>query len=76
MPTVDQARIESETPPLPELATPPQVAEYLHTSVAALSQDRYHHTGIPYVKYGRRVLYRWADVQAYVDSNTVDPGAA
>ncbi|WP_327201030.1 DNA-binding protein [Williamsia sterculiae] len=52
------------------------MAEYLHTSVAALSQDRYHHTGIPYVKYGRRVLYRWADVQAYVDSNTVDPGAA
>ncbi|SIS22184.1 hypothetical protein SAMN05445060_3919 [Williamsia sterculiae] len=76
MPSIHEARREEEKPPLPVLATPPQVAEYLRTSVAALSQDRYHRKGIPYVKYGSRVLYRWADVQEYVNNNTVDPGAA
>ena len=64
------------SPPAPAMATPAQVAEYLHTSVASLSQDRYHRTGVPYVKHGRRVLYRWSDVLAYVDANTIAPGGA
>ncbi|MEP9417463.1 helix-turn-helix domain-containing protein [Gordonia sp. VNQ95] len=55
------------------MATPSQVAEFLHTTSASLAQDRYHGTGIPYVKHGRRVLYRWADVRAYLESNTVNP---
>ncbi|GAB36867.1 helix-turn-helix domain-containing protein [Gordonia otitidis] len=73
MSNTEQAK-SATTPPL--LATPGEVAEVLHTTVEALSQDRYLGQGIPYVKHGRRVLYRWADVHAYIESNTVNPGAA
>lgn len=58
-----------------DLATPPEVAEFLHTTEGALAQDRHAGKGVPYIKYGRRVLYRWADVAAYLESNRVDPGA-
>lgn len=56
-----------------ELATPDEVAQVLHTTTARLAQDRYIGRGIPYVKHGRKVLYRWADVHAYLDANTVNP---
>ncbi|WP_205873467.1 DNA-binding protein [Mycobacterium camsae] len=57
--------------PLPSLATPQQVAEALHTTAARLAQDRYRGTGPRFIKHGRRVLYRWTDVHAYLDANTV-----
>lgn len=64
------------------LATPTEVATYLHTTVGTLAQQRYKGTGIPFVKVdGRRVLYRWSDVEAYVESRLMQrtddrPGAA
>lgn len=61
---------------VPAIATPAEVADYLQTTEAKLSQDRYLNRGIPYVKHGRRVLYRWSDVHTYLDNNTVNPGAA
>lgn len=57
------------------LATPEQVAEYLHISPLTLKTDRYHRRGIPYSKVGRRVVYRWIDVHEYVDSRVVTPTA-
>lgn len=62
--------------PESDLGLPGEVARYMHTSEAKLAQDRYLGRGIPYVKHGRRVLYRWADVLAYVEANTINPGAA
>lgn len=59
-----------------ELGTPGEVAGFLHTTVATLAQDRYLGRGIPYVKHGRKVLYRWEDVHDYLEANTVRPGAA
>ncbi|WP_431840295.1 helix-turn-helix domain-containing protein [Gordonia hongkongensis] len=76
MPSVEGGRAVAESVPLPRLATPIEVAELLHTSTAALSQDRYLGRGLPYVKHGRKVLYQWSDVQAYLAANTVNPGAA
>jgi hypothetical protein len=32
---------------------------------------RYRRTGPPYIKVGRKVLYRWSDVNAYLNANTV-----
>lgn len=69
MPSVEDPRTVS-----PVLATAEQVAECLHTTTSSLAQDRYHRRGIPYVKHGRRVLYRWSDVYAYLEANTVTPG--
>ncbi|MDH6282595.1 helix-turn-helix transcriptional regulator [Prescottella agglutinans] len=64
------------------LATPQEVANYLHTTTASLAQLRYKGGGIPFCKVGgRRVLYRWADVEAYIESRLMTrtddrPGAA
>jgi hypothetical protein len=55
---------------LPALATPAEVAEYLHTTTASLAQDRYRGTGPRFIKRGRRVLYRWSDVVDWLDRNT------
>ncbi|MCZ4276256.1 DNA-binding protein [Rhodococcoides yunnanense] len=52
------------------LATAEEAAEFLRTTTKRLAEDRYHGTGVRFVKHGRRVLYRWADLQAYVDANT------
>ncbi|MFW0789654.1 DNA-binding protein [Gordonia sp. CPCC 205333] len=66
---------EAKAAPSP-VGTAAEVAAFMHTTPAALAQDRYLGRGIPYVKHGRKVLYKWSDVQSYLDSNTVNPGAA
>jgi excisionase family DNA binding protein len=47
------------------------VIKYLGISSATLARMRRDNTGIPYVKIGRRVFYRQADVEAFIDSNKV-----
>jgi hypothetical protein len=54
-----------------DTATPAQVAPVLDTTLAGLAQMRYRGTGPKFVKRGKRVLYRWSDVRAYLDANTV-----
>ncbi|MHA3021141.1 helix-turn-helix domain-containing protein [Mycobacterium sp. BMJ-28] len=56
------------------LVPPPQLAKFLHTSEAVLAQERYRGVGIPYVRHGRRILYRVRDIRAYLDANTKVPG--
>jgi predicted DNA-binding transcriptional regulator AlpA len=56
---------------MPNLGTPHEVAEYLHTSVAQLAQFRYLGKGPKFVKVGRRVLYRWSDVAEWLERNTL-----
>lgn len=56
---------------LPPLATPNEVAEYLHTTTASLAQDRYKGTGPKFIKRGSRVLYRWSNVLEWLDRNTI-----
>ncbi|EIC63003.1 helix-turn-helix transcriptional regulator [Mycobacteroides abscessus] len=54
-----------------DTASPKQVAAYLHTSEAGLAQMRYRGEGPKFVKVGpRKVIYRWSDVQEYLDANT------
>ncbi|RIT84228.1 DNA-binding protein [Mycobacteroides abscessus] len=53
-----------------EVMTAKELAAELHMTEAALAQDRYRGTGIPFVKVGgRRVRYLRADVMAYLASN-------
>ena len=54
-----------------ELGTTCEVAEFLHVSVGQLANLRWHGNGPPFVKLGKCVLYRWADVYAYLDANTM-----
>jgi hypothetical protein len=58
-------------PGLPELATAGQVAEYLHTNVNSLAQMRYLGNGPKFIKVGRLVRYRWADVLDWLAQNTM-----
>ncbi len=55
---------------LPPLATPTEVAKYLHTTTTSLAQDRYKGTGPNFIKRGSRVLYRWSDILERLDENT------
>lgn len=52
------------------LATAEEAAEFLRATTQRLAQDRYLGTGPRFIKHGRRVLYRWDDLRAYVDANT------
>lgn len=52
-------------------ASPEQVADYVLSTTAKLAQDRYLGVGIPYIKYGRKVLYEWDAVDNYLAANTV-----
>jgi hypothetical protein len=54
-----------------DTATPAQVAPVLDTTEAGLAQMRYRGTGPRFVKVGKKVLYRWSDVRAYLDANTL-----
>jgi len=54
---------------IPELATTAQVADALHTTAASLAQMRFRGDGPKFVRLGRRVLYRWADVEQWIDES-------
>jgi len=58
------------TQPVGDLATPGEVASYLRTTERALAQMRYRGGGPKFVKVNGRVLYRWTDIQSYIDGNT------
>ncbi|PVA36501.1 helix-turn-helix transcriptional regulator [Mycobacteroides abscessus] len=54
-----------------DTATSKEVAAYLHTTEAGLAQLRYRGMGPKFIRVGpRKVIYRWADVQKYLDDNT------
>ena len=48
--------------------TTKQLADLIGVSVRKLERDRQDGTGVPYIKFGRRVLYRGADVEAYLNA--------
>ena len=64
-----QTPITETVTTVPVLWTPRQAAEYLGKSESFLENDRWKGASIPYVKIGRAVRYRAADVVAYVEKN-------
>lgn len=54
---------------LPPVITPGELAAILKTTPAALAQERYRGSGIPYVKWGSRVRYLAADVARFLADN-------
>ncbi len=58
------------------LLLPREVAELRHTTENALAQERWRGRGPRYVRDGRRVLYRAADLADYIAANTITPGSA
>ncbi len=60
---------------LPTVIMPEQLATLLGTTEGSLAQERYRHTGIPYIKLNRRVRYLRADVARYLLANRRGAGA-
>lgn len=67
---------KSNVTTLRPLATPVDVAEYLGVPVRTLSQWRHQGKGPRFVRVGKHVRYRWADVEAFLNTNTVEDGAS
>jgi len=64
--------ITQTTVTVPVLWDQKQTAEYLRVSPKFLERDRWKGAKIPYVKVGRGVRYRAADVIAFVEQNSVE----
>jgi hypothetical protein len=58
-----------------QLAVNPETAASLiDSTTASLNKDRcVGHLGIPYVKAGRKVVYRLADLEAWLKSHRITP---
>lgn len=49
-------------------------AALLNSTDSSLEKDRaVGHLGVPYIRAGRRVLYRLADLKAWLEANRVTP---
>lgn len=61
---------------VPMCYTDKQVSKLLGISAIKLRIDRMNGIGLPYVKIGRCVRYKAADIEAYLENNTVKGVAA
>lgn len=66
---IDKHRNQEDA--LPRLLSPDELAERHQCSTAHLANQRWRGTGVPYIKIGRRIGYRWSDVLAHEDANMV-----
>lgn len=62
------ARMTDQAEPLELWLTRPEVAERLHLTVATLNDWASQHTGPPFKKFGGRVRYQLAEVEAWEDA--------
>jgi len=53
-----------------ELMRPDRAAEYIDCSTSKLAKDRLRGDGIPFVKFGRLVLYSKAAIDKYLAERT------
>jgi len=77
--TQNTASIESraDEPSIRPLAVDPnQAATLLSSTYSSLEKDRATgHMGVPYVKAGRRVIYRLADLDKWLTANRIVPSS-
>jgi len=60
----------SALPAASDLLNPKQTAAYLHVAVATLADWRYRGSGPLFIRAGRRILYRRAALDAWLEANT------
>jgi hypothetical protein len=53
------------------LPGPPDVAEYLGTTIANLARWRWEDSGPPYRRVGRLIRYRWDEVDQWVEAHAI-----
>lgn len=52
------------------LATPEEIATFLRRSVRTLAGWRYRQTGPPWVSLNGQAMYRWEDVEDWLERRT------
>jgi hypothetical protein len=62
---------EYELAPESALFSQETVAAILGCSAATLERDRWHGSGIPFIKVGRMVRYRKLDIRSWLDGQLV-----
>ena len=50
-----------------------EAAEFLGLSVQTLANWRHRRTGPPYIKIGGRIVYRWPDLNEFLEKYRIDP---
>jgi len=58
------------------LLTPREVSKLIGRAEQTLANERSTRRGLPYVKIGRSVRYKLADVVSYAEARRIDPEAA
>lgn len=58
------------------LLSPKEVSKLIGRAEQTLANERSTRRGLAYVKIGRSVRYRLADVLAYIEARRIDPEAA
>jgi len=58
-----------------EILNDVEAADFLGLSAANLRRGRWKKTGPPFVRLGRRIVYKISDLQEYLDRHRVDPEA-
>ena len=56
-----------------EYTTTGPAAQMVCKSPGTLANDRLHRRGLPYVKFGGRVLYKIEDIRKYLEARKVYP---
>ena len=60
-----------------EVLSPSQVGQYYPgLTVRWLSRQRWEHGSLPYIKAGKKILYRRSDIERYLEDHTVNRGEA
>lgn len=72
---IGQSHREAISPLSPEYLTVDQARTVLPLSKAWFTKQRYMKAGPAYLKIGGRVLYRRADLVAYVEAHLITPAA-
>ncbi len=66
--------INSQSPTAPLGVNSETAAHLLNSTNSSLEKDRATgHMGVPYVKAGRRVIYRLADLDEWLKANQITP---
>ena len=66
--------INTQSPTVPLAVDSETAANLLNSTNSSLEKDRANgHMGVPYVKAGRRVVYRLADLDDWLKANQITP---
>lgn len=66
--------LDNQQPPAHEFLTPREVSDLIRKPVSSMAVDRcLRHDHPPYLKVGRKIIYKKSDVLAWMEAHRVTP---